>query len=74
MYNHGPSFLDIHGNVSLVLNLITGRVSPQYHVVFDDEFTTVNYLDSAETPPFCENLVENSCEKATDEQYNTART
>ena len=26
------------GNVALVWNSSTGRVSPQYHVVFDDEF------------------------------------
>ena len=41
------------GNVALVLNLQTGHVSPQYHIVFDDEFTTVPYLD-------CENT-RNSC-------------
>ena len=27
--------------VALVRNLITGKVSPQYHVVFDDKFETV---------------------------------
>ena len=68
---HSPAHA---GNVALVLNLITGHVSPQYHVVFDDEFTTVDYLDTEEIPPSWENLVENSCERATDEQYNTART
>ena len=30
------------GNVSLVLNLSTGHVSPQFHVVFDDWFTSAN--------------------------------
>jgi hypothetical protein len=29
-------------SVPLVLNLQSGLVSPQYHVVFDDNFTTVN--------------------------------
>ena len=29
------------GSVALVFNPSTGRVSPQYHVVFDDEFSTV---------------------------------
>ena len=29
-------------SVALVLNLKTGHVSPQFHVVFDDEFHTVN--------------------------------
>ena len=27
--------------VGLVLNLLTGSISPQYHVVFDDMFSTV---------------------------------
>jgi len=29
------------GSVALVLNLCTGHVSPQFHVVFDDEFSTI---------------------------------
>eukprot|EP00957_Ditylum_brightwellii_P141676 10793520-Ditylum_brightwellii.AAC.2 len=39
------------GNVALALNLQTVHVSPQYHVGFDDEFTTVPYLQSDEEPP-----------------------
>eukprot|EP00957_Ditylum_brightwellii_P013638 1028515-Ditylum_brightwellii.AAC.1 len=39
------------GNIALVLNLQTGHMSPQYHLVFDNEFTTVPYMNSAETPP-----------------------
>ena len=31
-------------NVALVLNPKTGLVSPQFHVVFDDDFTTVPHL------------------------------
>ena len=45
-------------SVALVLNLATGHVSPQFHVVFDDEFSTVQYLRSGERPPFWEQLVE----------------
>ena len=30
-------------SIALVLNLKTGHVSPQFHVVFDDEFNTVNH-------------------------------
>jgi hypothetical protein len=33
-------------NVHLVLNLETGKISPQYHLVFDDTFSTV-YSDGA---------------------------
>ncbi|KAL7447818.1 hypothetical protein ACHAXS_000095, partial [Conticribra weissflogii] len=39
------------GNVALVLNPKTGLVSPQFHVVFDDEFTTVPHLRKGTVPP-----------------------
>ena len=45
---HSPAHA---GNVALVLNLQTGHISPQYHLVFDDDFSTVPYLDSSEEPP-----------------------
>lgn len=32
-------------NVPLILNLTTGHVSPQFHVIFDDWFTTVSTED-----------------------------
>ena len=32
------------GSVALVLNPETGHVSPQFHVVFDDEFSTVPFI------------------------------
>ena len=35
-------FSNMHSTqVGLVLNLLTGSISPQYHVVFDDIFSTV---------------------------------
>jgi hypothetical protein len=37
-------------DVPLVLNLQTGSISPQFHVVFDDSFSTVASL-AVETPP-----------------------
>ena len=36
--------------VALVLNLKIGLISPQFHVVYDNEFNTVNYLSSAPPP------------------------
>ena len=39
------------GSVALVLNLRTGLISPQYHVVFDNDFATVPFLSSADPPP-----------------------
>ena len=32
------------GSVTLVFNPLTGQVSPQYHVVFDNDFSTVPYM------------------------------
>ncbi|KAG7363236.1 reverse transcriptase RNA-dependent DNA polymerase [Nitzschia inconspicua] len=41
--NLGPS--PVHAtNVSLVLNLETGHVSPQYHIVHDDTFETLSQM------------------------------
>ena len=62
------------GSVALVLNLQTGHVSPQYHVVFYDDFTTVDYIQSGEEPPNWCRLVADSSEKVTDERYDLART
>ena len=50
---HSP---DHASNVALVLNLATGLVSPQYHVVFDDHFSTVDYLCSKKQPSNWEQL------------------
>ena len=38
------------GNVSLIFNLRTGHVSPQFHVVFDDDFTTVEDIANDSEP------------------------
>ena len=51
------------GTVALVLNLATGLVSPQYHVVFDDKFSTVPYLQSSTPPPNWISLLENNSEQ-----------
>jgi hypothetical protein len=39
-------------NVGLILNPMTGRISPQYHVLFDDFFTTVRSVDDTRDPVF----------------------
>ena len=39
------------GSVALVWNPTTGYVSPQYHVVFDDDFTMVPYMAAGTVPP-----------------------
>ena len=53
-------------------NPTTGRVSPQYHVVFDDDFMTVPYMEAGTLPPNWEDLVEHSCERATAEDIELA--
>jgi hypothetical protein len=37
-------------SIALVLNLATGRVSPQYHVVFDPAFSTISELSQEPLP------------------------
>jgi hypothetical protein len=44
-------------NVALILNLCMGHVLPQFHVVYDDDFTTVPYLRTATVPPHWTKLV-----------------
>ena len=43
-------------HVGLVLNLLTGSISPHHHVVFDDMFSTV-MSSTAEDPEFWIRLV-----------------
>ena len=62
------------GSVALVLNPTTGRVSPQYHVVFDDDFSTVPYMEAGTIPPNWEDLVTYSTEKATTIDFEMAET
>ena len=45
------------GSVALVFNPKTARVSPQYHVFFDDDFTTVPYMDQGEVSPNWEEFI-----------------
>jgi hypothetical protein len=60
--------------VALVLNPQTGHISPQYHVVFDDQFMTVLFMEKNEVPPNWAQLVENSTEMVTKEHYELAKT
>jgi len=58
------------GSVVLVFNPRTGQVSPQYHVVFDDTFSTVPYMDAGTEPSHWHDLLKYSSEKATDEDFD----
>ena len=61
-------------NVALVLNSRTGLVSPQFHVVFDDDFSTVPHLRKGTPPPNWAKLVAGSREKSTTEHYDLTKT
>ena len=66
----------IHSSeVSLVLNPTTtgSSITSQYHVVFDDLFTTVPFMEKSKVPPNWADLVEKSREKVTDEHYEFAK-
>jgi hypothetical protein len=52
-------------DVALVLNLGTGLVSPQFHVIFDDTFSTVEHIRSAKEPTNWENLCKYHAENYT---------
>ena len=62
------------GSVALVLNPGTGHVSPQYHLVFDDNFTTVRHLREGNVPRNWRELVLSSSFSSTDEQYSLSDT
>ena len=60
-------------NVGLILNPSTGNVSPQFHVVCDNEFMTVPYLQTTTVPPHWAALVKASShlEVLTEQQVGT---
>ena len=59
-------------SVTLVLNPGTGYVSPQYHLVFDDKFTTVSSMRDGSIPTNWKELVTNSSFSSTEEQFSLA--
>ena len=61
-------------NVALVLNHNTVLVSPQFHVVFDEDFTTVPRLQKVTVPPNWNKLVIGSQEKSTDAFFDLTKT
>lgn len=62
-------------DVALVLDLNTGLVSPQFHVVFDDTFSTVEYIRNAKELSNWENLCKYHTENySIDEEITTSET
>ena len=63
--------LPVHAeNVALVLNPSTGHVSPQYHVVFDNKFTTVRHMRESRVPLNWVDLVPKSSKFSTDKDFS----
>ena len=62
------------GTIALILNPRTGHVSPQYHVVFDDQYTTLPFMNKGHVPPNPADLVVSSHKIITDERYDLAKT
>jgi hypothetical protein len=60
------------GNVALILNPQTGCTSPLYHVVFDNDFTTVNDIKNSLTPSTWQQLV-SKYEGASEVDYDLAK-
>ena len=62
------------GSVALVLNPKIGLVSSRYHVVYDDQFSTVHQMRHLTVPPNWAQLVQNFSELVTTEQYDLTKT
>ena len=61
-------------DVALVMSPTTGNLSPQFHVVFDDEFSTLPFLRQQQQPPHWSQLVNQSRYLATDQNFELSNT
>ena len=68
---HSPSHA---GSVALVMNLKTGLVSPQFHLMFDDNFETVPHIRAGTVPDNWADLVTNSRKNNTEGFYDITKT
>ena len=46
------------GSLPLVINPANGHVSPQFHVLFDDEISTVTFMREGPVPPNWTDIVQ----------------
>jgi hypothetical protein len=60
-------------SVPLVLSTTTGLVSPQFHVVFDDYFTTTNCLKTNILPYNWSTLLNTSSSKFVDDDFDSTK-
>ena len=61
------------GSVNLVLTTRTEHVYPQYNVVLDDTFSTMDHKKKGTVPGNWKNLIEEHSELATQENYTIAK-
>ncbi|KAL7542835.1 hypothetical protein ACHAWF_007262 [Thalassiosira exigua] len=61
-------------SVVLVLNPKTGLISPQFHVAFDDDFSTVPHLRAGTVPSDWAQLVQHSKERCIDGYFDITKT
>ena len=61
------------GNVALILNLQTLNISPQFHVIFDDTFSTVESITKSVKPPNWSDLCNLSSNYYTDKEYDLTK-
>jgi hypothetical protein len=60
-------------SVALVYNPSARCVSPQYHVVFDNDFTMVPCMEEGLIPPHWSDLLQSSSELASKQAFNLAQ-
>ena len=68
---HSPSHA---GSVTQVLNPTSGHVLPQFHLVFNNTFSTAPHMREGTIPTHWAELVRNSTELTTDEKIDIAKT
>ena len=61
------------GNVTLVLNLLSGHISPQFYIVFDDNFLLILALQSNTVPKNWVDLISKSIESISEEEINSSK-
>jgi hypothetical protein len=61
---------DHASSIPLVLSTTTGLVSPQFHVVYDENFTTTKCLETNLLPPNWSTLLETSSHKYVDTDFD----
>ena len=60
------------GNVSIILNISMGHVSPQFHVVLDENISTFLSIKNGSVPDSWKFICKNNRELATNEDFNLA--